>query len=271
MASHCLSFTCLDRLQLPPLIRARTVTMNFYVLSLLIPTILCAPTPSPVSPAFPLADRAIPHLSIPTLINLRIEGATQTIFESPILSTPRNITTPSSGGPHKCDGTNNLANPSPGATATTALDSASKLAHFTYDATWSAQFEDFFVTSIGPDAQTSTQFWGLLSDFQFTAVGGCQFQPEGQKEVLWAYDAFNAQGFLKLEVEGKRIVKAGGKVKVRVTDGSTGTAVQGAKVGGSTTGSDGRAEVVVGKKGKVVLKAEKTGNIRSNGELVVGL
>ena len=66
------------------------------------------------------------------LVNLRIEGAVETIFEGLVFSRGHNVTT-QSGGTHHCDGTNNHINPTPGATATSALDDASDLAHFTWD------------------------------------------------------------------------------------------------------------------------------------------
>ena len=68
----------------------------------------------------------------PTLVNLRIEGPDTTIFEGSILTRGHNVTTVS-GGTHHCDGTNNNANPLPGPTCTSALDDASKKAHFPFD------------------------------------------------------------------------------------------------------------------------------------------
>lgn len=65
-------------------------------------------------------------------VNLRIEGAVNTIFESLVFSRGHNVTT-QSGGTHHCDGTNNHPNPTPGATVTTALNDASDLTHFTWD------------------------------------------------------------------------------------------------------------------------------------------
>ena len=70
--------------------------------------------------------------NIPTLVNLRIEGAEETIFEGTVLTKGHNVTTPS-GGLHQCDGTNNDANPSPGPTCTSALDDASKMNSFPFD------------------------------------------------------------------------------------------------------------------------------------------
>jgi hypothetical protein len=65
-------------------------------------------------------------------VNLRIEGAKKTIFEATI-STKGHFVTTASGGTHICDGTNNNASLTPGPTATSALDSASKQVKFTWD------------------------------------------------------------------------------------------------------------------------------------------
>ena len=70
--------------------------------------------------------------NIPTLVNLRIEGSTTTIFLGGIITQGHNVTTPS-GGNHHCDGTNDHANPTPGPTCTSALDDASIVAHFPFD------------------------------------------------------------------------------------------------------------------------------------------
>jgi hypothetical protein len=130
----------------------------------------------------------------------RIEGTDSegTIFEGCIISRPETVTTPS-GGSHLCDGTNNNANPSPGATLTTQInDAANLVGDFDFDGTYSSQFQDFFITRIGQSSQTSSQFWGLLVDRVFTPAGGCQTQVEPGKEGLWAYDAFNKNAFLKV-------------------------------------------------------------------------
>ena len=76
-------------------------------------------------------NRQISNIFLPSL-NLRIEGATDTIYEGKIGTAPGLVTTPS-GGTHECDGTNNNANPNPGSTATTALQSAAGICGFGFD------------------------------------------------------------------------------------------------------------------------------------------
>ncbi|KAG8787180.1 hypothetical protein FRC12_015843 [Ceratobasidium sp. 428] len=133
-----------------------------------------------------------------TLVNIRIEGATSTIYEGVVATKGHNVTT-ASGGTHHCDGTNLSANPTPGPTCTSALDDAAKLTHFAWDGTYSTTYDDYFVTKIGGSAQTDSQFWGVLLNWHFTSVGGCQQKVATKDEILWAYDAFNKAHFLKLD------------------------------------------------------------------------
>jgi hypothetical protein len=202
------------------------------------------------------------------LVNLRIEGLTKTIYEGPILSRGTTITTPS-GGTHHCDGTNFNANPTPGATCTTALDAASKLplVGFSYDGTYSADFDDYFITSIGDSTQTSSQFWGLLLNYQFTPVGGCQQETKQGDHVLWAFDAFNKTYFLKLD--GPIVAKKGMPITVTVTDGTTGAPIANAAVGDATTDASGKASITFSSTGIKTLKAERADSIRSNALVVV--
>jgi len=195
-------------------------------------------------------------------VNLRIEGENSTIFESPIFTKGHPVTT-ASGGTHHCDGTNNHANPTPGATCTSALADASELAHFTFDGTFDTEFDDFFITTIAGNAQTATQFWGLLLNFQFTPVGGCQQEVTKGQDVLWAFDAFNKVNFLKLS--GPKAVAKNRPFNVTVIDGSTSVPISGAAVGGATTNAAGQATITLHKRGQHVLKATRDDSIRSNG------
>ncbi|CAF9914429.1 MAG: hypothetical protein ALECFALPRED_009591 [Alectoria fallacina] len=197
------------------------------------------------------------------IVNIRIEGLNNTIYEAPIYSGPRNITT-KSGGTHLCDGTNGGANPTPGNTCTDALDAASKLARFPYDGTFDAEFDDFFITSISTTTETATEFWGLLLDFQFTPVGGCQQEVAPGQDVLWAFNAFNKNYFLK--VTPNTIVEAtvGSSHVVTVTDGMTGVPIEGALIDGVLTDASGDATLTFPKAGVFEFKAERSDSIRSN-------
>lgn len=104
------------------------------------------------------------------------------------------------GGTHHCDGTKNNGNPSPGPTSvhwTTRLIGSfhvrwvcqlffSSLIFTTADvigqfpsariicyiiSSFLTEFDNFFISAIATNAQTSTQFWDLLLNFQFITVG----------------------------------------------------------------------------------------------------
>jgi len=212
------------------------------------------------------AFEARSEFTIEQLVNLRIEGENSTFYEAPIISGPRTITT-ASGGTHLCDGTNLMANPEPGNTPTDALDAASKLAGFTYDGTFDTEFDDFFITRISTSTETSTMFWGLLVNFQFTPVGGCQFETKTGDHVLWAFDAFNKVYFLKVEPEAA-VVKVGGSLTVTVTDGMTGVVVPGAEIDGVATNAAGMATLKFAKVGVFQFKATRSDSLRSNALIV---
>ncbi|KAI9678152.1 MAG: hypothetical protein M1817_006097 [Caeruleum heppii] len=195
-------------------------------------------------------------------VGLRIEGLTTTIFEGSIFSAGHVVTT-ASGGTHNCDGTNNGANPFPGNTPTSSLDTAATANGFTWDGTYSTSFDDYFVSRIGPDTQTDTMFWGVLVNFQFIPVGGCQFETQPNDEILWAFDAFSGKTFLRLTSD-VNAVPAGSTVTVTVTDGMSGAPVAGATVGGQTTDASGQAVIPLPRPGTYRFKAERVDAIRSN-------
>jgi len=208
-----------------------------------------------------VASSAVTVVNPPTAVNLRIEGLDKTIFEGIVVTRGHNVTTVS-GGTHHCDGTNLGANPTPGATCTSALDTASKEAHFTFDGTFDTEFDDFFITRIGASAETSTQFWGLLLNFQFTPVGGCQQEVTTLQHILWAFDAFNKVFFL--EASGPEVAVVGKPAVYIVTDGSTGVPIANAAIGGTVTNSEGKATITFKHPGLQTLKAERSDSIRSN-------
>lgn len=198
-------------------------------------------------------------------VNLRIEGANNTIFEGPVRSRGHIVST-ISGGSNPCDGTNNNASSTPGNTPTATLDTAAQKANFTWDGTYGA-FDDYFITRIGPDAQTSDKFWGILVNYQLTPVGGCQFKTQKDDDILFAYDASNAKYFLKLD--GRKVARTGQRFTLKVTDGKNGTAVPNAFIlpssgQPSTTDERGNADFVFSKPGKYSFKASREDSIRSN-------
>jgi hypothetical protein len=197
----------------------------------------------------------------PVSVDLRVEGASKTIFDGPVTTDGHTITTPSSMGPHPCDGTNAGTFPSPVPTATAALDDGARLNGFTWDGTWFS-FEDFQIDEVAGEASTSTQFWGVALNFKFTPSGGCTTKVTNGDEVLWIFDAFNKTHILKLT--GPAAATTGTPLAVRVVDGQDGSPVAGATVGGKTTGADGRATLSFADAGIYKLKADRADSVRSN-------
>jgi len=215
-------------------------------------------------PALLLAGGALAApsaLAAPAAVNLRVEGASKTTFEGRVTTDGHTVTT-ASGGSHKCDGTNGGVNPTPGPVATSALDDGAKLGGFSWDGTYDTGFDDYLVSRIGPDSQTSSQFWAVLVNSEFSNVGGCQQRVKSGDEVLWAFDGFSKQHALHLT--GPPSAHTGAAFSVRVTDGKDGAPLGGASVGGALTGPDGRASIEFDAKGIYRLKAERADSIRSN-------
>jgi hypothetical protein len=220
--------------------------------------------------AVAVATLCAPAVATPATVQLRIEGATSTIFEGPVTTQGKAID--KGGGPHPCDGTTRTTppNPGPGPTMTSALDDASLAAGFQWTATW-FDFGDFLVTSVGPPAENAgSGFWGTVLNFQPTPVGGCQQQVRAGDEALFAFGDVFAQPLLKLS--GPTIAPLGQQATVTVVSGKDGSAVPGATITGApgspSTGADGTAQVAFDSPGVKRLKSEAPGAIRSSALLV---
>lgn len=117
----------------------------------------------------------------PIPINLQVSASGKHIFSGIVLTKGRDVTT-ATGGTHKCDGTNNGANPKPGATPTSALADAAKKVGFDFDGEWFDEFEDFFITEIGG----VTCDWLVRRNGVLTDLGGCQVELDSGDHVSWA-------------------------------------------------------------------------------------
>lgn len=142
----------------------------------------------------------VAHAS-PTQVDVRIEGKSETLFEGPIWTEGHDVKASSDTQARPCDGTNNHAHATPGATPTASAVDAMRIAGETFDAQWyGSSFDDYFLTRFGPDEQSITEgaYWGILVNNVFTSVGGCQYELGPDNEVLWVYDAFKERPFLAL-------------------------------------------------------------------------
>ncbi|KAL8909699.1 MAG: hypothetical protein Q9207_000008 [Kuettlingeria erythrocarpa] len=124
---------------------------------------------------------------------------------------------------------------------------------FPYDGTYSETFEDYFINSTSTSTQTDSQFWGLLVNYQFTPVGGCQPEVKAGDNVT----------------PDLLLVKKGSSKEVTVTDGSTGAAIQGAVIGDVTMDADGKVIVKFSKTGAFQSKARGADSLRSNAVRVI--
>jgi hypothetical protein len=136
----------------------------------------------------------------PVNVNVRIEGAHETLFEGPIAVEPHRVKATSDTVQRSCDGINSLdpENTVPEPTPTAAAADGMALAGETFDGKWYPGFNDYFITRFGPDAENEGKSWGILVNNTFTNVGGCQYQLDGGDEVLWVFNAFDFRPFLAL-------------------------------------------------------------------------
>lgn len=155
---------------------------------------------------------ASPAQAALTEVNVRIEGASKTLFEGPILTEGHDVSSYKEDGggaadlaEHSCDGIDPLdpENTVPGATPTAASVDAMDLIGET-DALagqWYPSFEDYFVKQWGKEAENAeagSRSWGVLVNNVFTSVGGCQYELAAGDEVLWIYNAFESRPILGL-------------------------------------------------------------------------
>jgi hypothetical protein len=199
----------------------------------------------------------------PVSVNLRVEGSSRTLFDGPVTTDGHDVTTASSMGPHKCDGTNGVppANDAPGPSATAALDDGARLGGFDFDGTYNAGFDDFLIDRIGADSGTADKFWGFFVNSVAPDIGGCQKRVAQGDEVLWAYAAFGAP---PLKLAGPGSATTGQTVAARVTNAQTGAPEAGAAIGSSLSGADGNAALTFTDAGIYRLKADRADAIRSN-------
>jgi hypothetical protein len=134
------------------------------------------------------------------VVNVRIEGKGQTLFEGPIRTEAHPIKAASDTQERQCNGTNSGANATPGPTPTTAAVDAMSLIGESFDGQWSSSSEDYFITRWGPEPQNAAEgeYWGVLVEQSFLTVGGCQYELAEGDQVLWALDAFDHNRFLTL-------------------------------------------------------------------------
>ena len=216
----------------------------------------------------------------PVTVNVRVEGATGTVFEGPVTTDAHMVDGGDGTGQHPCDGTNMGANPTPGPTQTGAMDDAAHANGFSWEGGWDefgSGYSDFFIHRIGSQSDDpSNNYWYLVRNWTGLQTGGCQQEVQNGDDLLFALtgDASDPFGtWPLLELRGTPATAATGQsfsVHVYQHDGSGAPATDaaGATVGGQTTGSDGTASISFDAPGRKTLKAERPKTIRSNAQTV---
>ncbi|HEX7289927.1 MAG TPA: prenyltransferase/squalene oxidase repeat-containing protein, partial [Conexibacter sp.] len=174
-----------------------------------------------------LAAASPAGLAAPAAVRVRVEGLRETLFDRVVLSDGHDVRAASDLAPRRCDGTNGGAHARPGPTATAATADALATRGETFDGTWNAGYEDYFVRRLGSEAEDDAQlrWWGLLVNGASAGAGGCQTRVGDGDELLWANDAFSGRPFLRLAAAGAQpTVPLGAPLAVAVTagDGSGG-------------------------------------------------
>jgi hypothetical protein len=214
-------------------------------------------------------------VAAPVTVNLRIEGATQTVYEGPITTDARQIPDSQSGEPRPCNvrdnGSNGGSGPEQGNATTAAFDAVTSTGQaFRGEYTGRSSFDgqdfdvnDFFFTQLGPDVAGGNpyRYHVLFVNGAAAQTGGCQIPAQAGQEVVWGYSG-DANRVLRLT--GPSRVRPGEAFTVTVTNAKDGSPVEGATVGGATSDARGEARVVARDRGESAFKAEATKSIRSN-------
>jgi len=205
----------------------------------------------------------------PVTVQLRIEGASQTLFEGPVTTDVRTFRFTDDATEHRCDGTadeNSGTSPVPVPTRGAAIAAASLGTPFGTSGDWfsslgSPSFSVIAGESVAYDPGTN-RFLGEYKNAQFASVGSCADPVASGDDVLFAYGDGSEQ---LLKLTGPATAKPGETATVKVADASSGAAVAGAAVGGGVTGADGTSALgPLSQRGNQDFKAAKSGAIRSN-------
>ena len=129
--------------------------------------------------------------AVPVTVNLRVEGATQTIFEGPVITDVHQVKTPvRHRGAHRATARASASRPRRPRSARSMTRRAA--APSRWDALWDAGFSDYYpFLRIGPDAiDSSTHYLAFYLNWAFAETGGCGQHVRQGDEVLFAYEDF---------------------------------------------------------------------------------
>jgi hypothetical protein len=205
----------------------------------------------------------------PVTVNLRIEGATSTLFEGPVTTDVRTFrfTQGSDTSEHQCDGSTTGGTSSvPVPTRAAVVAAASEQVPFATEGSFHPQYGVSFTRIAGESVDYDPATFRYLVEYenwQFASLGACADDAQNGDETLFAYGT-GSEVLLKLTAPAT--AKPGEPVTVTVVNGATGAPIAGAQVGGVTTNDAGQAALPgYPDRGDHDLKATKSGEfIRSN-------
>ena len=208
---------------------------------------------------------ASPAAAAPVTVDLRVEGPTRTVYESPVTTDARRFRFTGETADHPCDGRAPAGSATAPQVTRGAVLAAAADAGLDVRGTFSTEFGSPSFASVGGEAvgfdAGTGAFLGEFKNGRASEVGACGDPVAAGDRVLFAYGPFGAP-LLSLAA-GAATAAPGAAVSFTVTD-EAGRPVAGASVGGATTGADGRASVTLTGRGPTEFKATKAGAIRSN-------
>jgi hypothetical protein len=136
----------------------------------------------------------------PTEVGVRVEGASETFFEGPILTEGHDVASATGNTEeHPCNGTNNKAHATPGPTPTAAgADAMSIIGETSFSGQWYPGYDDFLIKQWGSEAEGAEGVWHLVVNNVFTSIGGCQYELDAGDEALWVFKGEATEPLLAL-------------------------------------------------------------------------
>lgn len=212
-------------------------------------------------------------IAAPVTVNLRVEGPDSTLFEGPVTTDVRSFQYTGYASLHTCDGTaynggSELeSKPTAGAALAQAIAEGLPVTGSWYAGGGFAGPTVSTINGVSVDYDSGTgRYLTEYEDWQYGTKGICGQPVVDGTQILLAY-ADGSEPLLKLQVPA--VLAAGATATATVTNGATGSPVEGASVGGRLTDASGHATVgPFSAAGMRSLKASKTGSIRSNAGLI---
>ena len=205
-----------------------------------------------------------------TVVNVRIEGPTSTLFEGWVNASPgRWHFSDAPSTTYQCDGkagkspSEDVTNASPTVTAGNAVLAAQE-AGVSMIGPWYSELGPGFAQIAGQNVTFDGATGRYMTEYHngvFQEVGMCFVPVSDGDRVLLAYGEYGA---MALSLTGPTTVNVGETAPFVVRNAGNNVGQAGATVAGATSDDNGVANAVFSSPGTYVVKAEKPGAVRSN-------